>query len=89
MAARNLLAQALELSPKERARIAHELIVSLDEESPEDPGTVAKAWGEELARRVQDLKSGKVKAVPWSIVKRDLDRTLRAVRARKRRTRTR
>ncbi len=87
MAARKLLAQALELSHEERAWIARELIGSLDERAPEDPGEIAKAWGEEIARRVHELKSGKVKAVPWSTVKREVDRTLRAVRARKRRTR--
>jgi len=87
--ARDVLSQALELPLKQRARIAHELIVSLDEEPPDDPAEVARAWGEEIARRIDDLESGRVEAVPWSVVKKDLDRTIRAVRARKRRNRSR
>jgi putative addiction module component (TIGR02574 family) len=87
--ARDVLSRALELPLKQRARIAQELIHSLDEDPPEDPEEVAKAWGEEIARRLDDLKTRKVKAVPWPTVKKDLDRTLRTVKARKRRSRAR
>lgn len=41
---------------EERARIAHELLLSLDEE--EDPDAEVE-WAQELERRVQDVVSGK------------------------------
>lgn len=87
--ARDVLNQALDLPPKQRARIAHELIVSLDEGPPEDPEEVAKAWDDEIARRVDDVRSGRVNTVPWSTVKRDMDRAIQSVRHRRRRARAR
>ena len=86
---RDVLSQALTLPLKQRARIAHELLVSLDEEPPDDPNEVAKAWDDEIARRVADLRTGRVKAVPWSAVKKGMDRAIRAVRSRKQRARKR
>ncbi len=82
---RDVLHQALDLSLKQRARIAQELIHSLDEGPPDDPEEVSKSWGKEIARRLDEIKSGRVKTVPLSTVKKDLDRALRSVRARKRR----
>jgi putative addiction module component (TIGR02574 family) len=84
---KDVLAQALTLPLKQRARIAHELIVSLDEAPPEDPSEVAKAWDDEIVRRVEDLKAGRAAAVPWSAVKKDMDRAIRSLRTRKRRSR--
>jgi putative addiction module component (TIGR02574 family) len=86
---RDVLAQALDLPAAQRARLAHEMIRSLDEVSPDDPAEVADAWGAELTRRAEELRSGSVKGVPWSTVKKDIDRALRAVGSRKRRARSR
>ena len=64
--AAELLQKALSLSDKERAELACSLIDSLD--ATVDEG-VEEAWDEEIARRIHDIDSGKVKAVPWDEVK--------------------
>ena len=56
--------QALQLSPQERSELIHRLIVSLDGEPKESPETIAKAWDEEIARRVADMESGRTKWIP-------------------------
>ncbi|MCI4431067.1 MAG: addiction module protein [Burkholderiales bacterium] len=53
--------RARSLSPKDRARLADELLASLEE--PVDPGAEA-AWEKEIARRVEEIKSGKAKLIP-------------------------
>ena len=68
--AKDILDAALKLDPAERARIAHETIVSLDEE-PADEG-VDEAWEQELATRAAEIDSGAVKVEPWSKVRQDL-----------------
>jgi len=60
--ATELLKRALALSEDERAELAGSLLESLDG-PPEDPAVVEAAWNEEIARRIEDLDSGKVKAV--------------------------
>ena len=50
-----------QLSPRDRAELAHFLIHSLDEEV--DPDTEA-AWDAELARRMAEIKSGKAVGEP-------------------------
>jgi putative addiction module component (TIGR02574 family) len=54
----------------ERARIAHELIRSLDEEAPKED--LDQAWEDELARRADEIDSGTVKLEPWSKVRQEL-----------------
>jgi putative addiction module component (TIGR02574 family) len=76
-----VLNQALRLPLKQRARMAHELLVSLDEEPAEDPKKVAQAWDEEIARRVEQLRAGTVKTIPAATVFAQLKRQLRTSRA--------
>ena len=68
-----LLKKALELSPGERAELAGSLIESLDEA---DEG-VTEAWNEEIARRIEELDTGKVKTIPWDEVRRKVTAKLR------------
>ena len=65
--ASKVLEAALKLPIEARAAIAGSLIDSLDEEVDED---VEEAWAEEIARRVQDLDSGKVRTIPWPKARR-------------------
>ena len=58
--AAELLKKALTLPVEERADLAGSLIESLDEGEDD---SVAAAWDEEIARRMQDIDSGKVKPV--------------------------
>ena len=69
--ARELEAQALKLSRRERARLAQRLISSLDQEVDAD---AEQLWLAEAERRLTDLKSGKVAAIP-------AERVIRKVRA--------
>jgi len=55
-----LKAQAMRLRPAQRAKLVSALIETLDDEV-EEPLTV-----EELDRRAEDLRSGRVKGVPAS-----------------------
>lgn len=65
-----LEAEALELPARERARLAHRLIASLDavDTAEEDPAEVERAWEEEIHRRLQEYRSGAVQPVPASEV---------------------
>lgn len=56
--------QALQLSPKERGELIHRLIVSLEGEPEESPEAIAKAWDDEIARRVADMEAGRTKWIP-------------------------
>lgn len=53
--------KALDLPPEERAELAHELIVSLDDVVDKEAET---AWDAEIERRVKKIKSGKAKGRP-------------------------
>jgi putative addiction module component (TIGR02574 family) len=67
MEADELLKQALALSDKERAELAATLIDSLDTTFDDD---AEAAWQEEIARRLKDVETGKVKTIPWDEVRR-------------------
>jgi len=70
-----ILEATLKLNPQERARIAHELIVSLDEGSTE--AGVEAAWEQELERRAGEIDSGAVKLEPWAKLRQELDDIVR------------
>ncbi|HEX2191462.1 MAG TPA: addiction module protein [Longimicrobiaceae bacterium] len=55
---KQLEAEALELSAQERAQLAHRLLVSLDEDTDDDPAAVERAWAEEIHRRVAEVEAG-------------------------------
>lgn len=65
--ARKLLEEALRLPPEARAAIAGSLLDSLDDVIDED---AESEWEREVARRLQELDSGKVKPLPWSEARR-------------------
>jgi putative addiction module component (TIGR02574 family) len=61
MSVQDIEQAALNLSLEERARLAHRLLHSLDELSSEEN---EKLWLEVAERRVQELRTGKVKGIP-------------------------
>ena len=69
--ATELLHRCLALSAEERAELAGSLLESLDV-ARDDPEAVEAAWNEEIARRIEDLDSGKVKAVSLKTFRRKL-----------------
>lgn len=62
----DLLATALALPAQERARIAHALILSLDDGADAD---AAEAWVAELEKRAHEIRSGAVKTEDWAAVR--------------------
>jgi putative addiction module component (TIGR02574 family) len=68
-----LLKQALALPDKDRAELAGNLIESLDDGIDDD---VETAWQEEVVRRAAELKSGKVRPIPWEDVQQKARRLL-------------
>lgn len=79
MAMPDVLDQILELPAEERARLALELIRSLDAED-EDAAGVAEAWDDELGRRVAEIDAGTAETVTLQEY-RDHIRRRRAARA--------
>ena len=71
--AKELLRKALALSEEDRVTMATSLLESLD---PAVEDSVEAAWNEEIARRIQDLDSGKAKTVPWEEVRRRISAKL-------------
>lgn len=72
--------QALQLSPKERGELIHRLIVSLEGEPEDTPEAIAKAWDEEIARRVADMDAGKTVWIPAEEVFARLDSIIEKAR---------
>lgn len=73
--------QALQLSPPERGKLIHRLIVSLEGEPEESPEVIARAWDEEIARRVADMEAGRTKWIPADEVMTRLRAKIHAAKA--------
>ena len=67
MDSRQLLVEALQLSDRERAALAGELIQSL--ETDVDPDADA-AWSAEISARLERVDAGKAKTISWSEARR-------------------
>jgi putative addiction module component (TIGR02574 family) len=68
MSTEELLAEALRLPRRERAKVVQELLSSLEE-----PGDdVAAAWATELERRSRDVAEGRVQTIPWETVRDEI-----------------
>jgi putative addiction module component (TIGR02574 family) len=57
----SVLEEALQLSPNDRARIAAELLASLDDQEQD----VRAAWAAEIARRAQDAETNPGEEEDW------------------------
>jgi putative addiction module component (TIGR02574 family) len=60
---------AMKLSVQERARLARQLLLSLD---PEDEAEVEAAWEAEIEHRVQEIKAGRAQGRPAEQVFADI-----------------
>lgn len=54
-----LEAEAMKLSPEERARLADRLIASLSEDAE-----IEEAWAAEVERRIAEIEAGRAPVVP-------------------------
>lgn len=57
--------EAMTLSEKERAKLAHDLVASLDGMAEI---SVSEAWDAEICRRINEIESGKIKSLDVSEV---------------------
>lgn len=73
--------EALQLSPPERELLIHRLIVSLEGEPEDSPEAIAKAWDEEIARRVADMEAGRTQWIPADEVMAKLRGKINAAKA--------
>ena len=69
--AQELFDEAMRLDPQERATLMRLLIDALDAETEEG---AEDAWRAEVERRMAELDSGAVEAVPWEEVRARLYR---------------
>jgi putative addiction module component (TIGR02574 family) len=67
-AAADLLEQALQLSNEEREDLAARLMGSLDG----DLIATDEEWAAELKERLDELKDGRVKPIPWAEVRQQI-----------------
>jgi putative addiction module component (TIGR02574 family) len=74
MTIKDLQAEALRLSGKDRARLAEALLLSLDD-AADDPVEVERLWLDEAQNRYRAYREGKTKAKP-------AEQSLRNARAR-------
>lgn len=75
--AKKVLAAALALSERDKAKVAESLIAALDDRPEKD---IDAAWAAEVERRSRQIDSGAVKPIPWSRLKRAAMRRSRATR---------
>lgn len=52
--------QALQLTPDEKRALIESLVISLDCDADADPQEIARAWDEEVARRIEAMDRGEV-----------------------------
>ena len=77
MSTDDLLAEALRLPRRERARIAEDLSSSLEESD----AAVAAFRAQELERRSQEIAEGRVQTISWETVRSEILRDLNQRRA--------
>ncbi|MGO9452395.1 MAG: addiction module protein [Candidatus Binataceae bacterium] len=75
---KEILPRLLKLSAPERAKLAIELVQSLDESEDTD---AAEAWLAELDRRAREVTHGTAKLEDWPIVRKRIATGLRSRRA--------
>lgn len=64
---KSVLDGALKLSESDHGEVAARLMESLD--SPSDPGA-EDAWAQEIRQRLDDVRTGREKPVPWEEARR-------------------
>lgn len=56
--------RARELSAEDRARLAEDLLASLEGEPTQPQAEVEAAWAQEVSRRAEEVRSGRAQTVP-------------------------
>ena len=82
MPIQDIEAEALQLPPEERGRLIDRLMQSLEPEPEDTPENIAKAWDEEIARRIDEMDAGLTKSIPYEQVRAELRAMIDAARER-------
>ena len=77
MTSKEILGQALNLSPEDRAKLVLDIISSLD--GPPD-NDVERAWVDEIERRVKEVQDGTVELLEWEEVRKRIEARLASQR---------
>lgn len=82
MPIQDIEAEALQLPPEERGRLIGRLMQSLEPEPEDTPENIAKAWDEEIARRIDEMDAGLTESIPYEQVRAELRAMVDAARER-------
>lgn len=74
---KDLEAQVLALPERERSALMSRLLESLDTVFDDSPEAVARAWDEEIARRIADCDAGRTQGIPLEKVQAEIQLLLR------------
>ena len=66
---------AAHLTPQDRLKLAR-IMLDTSEDGIEDSAEIDQAWNDEIERRIEEMRSGKVKGVPLEDVKRRIESKL-------------
>ena len=72
MPLQDIEAEALQLPLGERGRLAGRLLESLEPTPQDTPENLAKAWDEEIARRIEDMDAGRTESIPYEQVRAEM-----------------
>jgi putative addiction module component (TIGR02574 family) len=65
MSRASILAEVLQLSVEERAKLVTELIEAVEDEPADDPAQVEQAWATELEARIARADAHTEEAIDW------------------------
>ena len=82
MPLQDIEAEALQLPLEERSRLAGRLQESLEPEPHDTPENIEKAWGEEIARRIEDMDAGRTESIPYEEVRSEMRALIASYRSR-------
>ena len=75
-------AEALQLPLEERGQLAGRLLQSLEPDPQDTPENIAKAWDDEIARRIDEMDAGLTESIPYEQVRAELRALIAAHRER-------
>ncbi|MGH9383880.1 MAG: addiction module protein [Vicinamibacterales bacterium] len=75
--AQGLLREALTLPIEDRAKVAAELLASLDADAVDEPDEVEAAWAEEIEKRARRVMAGESAGIAWEDVRARAEAALR------------
>ena len=75
--AKEIVNAAIKLAERDRLQIVEEILASLEPDNDDD---VDAAWAAEVEQRSQEIRQGIVRPIPWTAVKAQARKRVRARR---------